>query len=786
MKHFWLYVLVCTLIVSCQKNYDKNIKPYHFIPETSALIIKVNAINDFKIGLETNPILFSLYIKDIKKVESVLDKINSPSPIYISFLETLNNNTDFLILTSNKDKLFEADSSSYNNGKRQSNSEIINTKIDSTEFYYKTINDVFIASNNLGLLTKLNNGDMPNDLFDLIETTNETSLASVIFKSNNTKYSDLLFSEFSNEEFAVIDINQNSGSLNYNGVISSKDTLNNILSNFKSILPQKTNSPRIAPYNIKELKSISFDDYSKLFKNIKDSSNIAIDSQTSFLTYSNEIALIDNALILHSLDTDLIIETIDNKAFEESFREIDIYNFSEPGFFANQFKPLFSFNEASYFFAKDDFVVFSNSLDNLKQILSDYLSNNTLVNSEAFKNIQENLSDESSMFIYKNSESLSDLFKTNLTGYDANVVQYIYEDDYAHINGIIQKYKRRRALNTISENFNTSIESDIIIGPQVLKNHVNKTKDIAIQDSNNNLYLISSSGNILWKKKLQDNILGEIEQIDIYKNGRLQLVFATSKRVYVLDRNGNDVGPFPLKFNDPITQPLSVFDYDKKRDYRLLVTQANNLLMYNTNAKNVSGFNYKDRSGTILTQPKHFRLGSKDYIVFGAGEQLKILNRRGASRVVVKDKIRFSKNPIYLYQNKFTTTNTLGQLVQVNTKGNISTNQLGLTDGHSIDATTKTLVTLNENKLQIRFKTVDLEYGDYTNPKIFYLNDKIYVTTTDMQAKKVYLFDSQAKPIPNFPVYGTSEAILTKLDADKNLELITKSDSKTILTYKLH
>ena len=272
----------------------------------------------------------------------------------------------------------------------------------------------------------------------------------------------------------------------------------------------------------------------------------------------------------------------------------------------------------------------------------------------------------------------------------------------------------------------------------------------------------------------------------MYKNGRLQLAFTTSNRLYVLDRNGKDVSHFPIKFNDAITQPLAVFDYDKRKEYRLLVTQGKNLLMYTTKGQTVGGFKYKSNGSNIVTQPKHFRVGTKDYIVFAAGENIKILNRQGDVRINVKDKISFSNNELYLYQNKFTTSNTLGQLIQVDTRGKVSTKDLNLTEKHKITTTSKTLVSLRENRLIIKSRTIDLDYGEYTEPRIFYLNDKIYVTTTDLQAKKVYLFDSQAKSIPNFPVFGTASATLEKLDNESGLELITQSDDKTIIVYKLH
>ena len=365
-------------------------------------------------------------------------------------------------------------------------------------------------------------------------------------------------------------------------------------------------------------------------------------------------------------------------------------------------------------------------------------------------------------------------------------MQFIYEDNYAHVNGIIQKFKKRITSNTTTEAYTVALDAQLISAPQTVKNHVSKAHDIVVQDVNNVLYLISSSGSVLWKKQLQGKVLGKIEQIDIYKNGRLQLAFATPNRLYVLDRNGNNVGPFPLKFNDKITQPLSVFDYDKRKNFRLLVTQGENLLMYDVKGKSVNGFKYPHNGATIKTQPKHFRIGSKDYITFAAGETLKVLNRQGSVRVNVKDKFQFSDNELYLYQNKFTTSNTLGQLVQVDTKGKLTTKNLNITDKHHIATTSKTLVSLTENKLNIKSRTVDLDYGDYTAPRIFYLNDKIYITITDKQSKKVYLFDSQAKPISNFPVFGISAAELQKLDKDKGLELITQADAKTLVVYKLH
>ena len=70
----------------------------------------------------------------------------------------------------------------------------------------------------------------------------------------------------------------------------------------------------------------------------------------------------------------------------------------------------------------------------------------------------------------------------------------------------------------------------------------------------------------------------------------------------------------------------------------------------------------------------------------------------------------------------FTTTNTKGELIQVDTKGNISRQRLNLEANHDITTSAKTLVVRNENKLSINMNNVDLEYGKYSSPSLFYLN----------------------------------------------------------------
>jgi len=107
--------------------------------------------------------------------------------------------------------------------------------------------------------------------------------------------------------------------------------------------------------------------------------------------------------------------------------------------------------------------------------------------------------------------------------------------------------------------------------------------------------------------------------------------------------------------------------------------------------------------------------------------------------------------------------------------GKMTKTNFNLNQDHGMFATSKTLVLMNDNILSIKGKKVELELGVYTTPKIFYIYDKIYVAVTDLQSQKIHLYDSQAKPIANFPVYGSSLIDMIDMDNDRKLELVIGS-----------
>src|SRR5690606_13621780 len=223
------------------------------------------------------------------------------------------------------------------------------------------------------------------------------------------------------------------------------------------------------------------------------------------------------------------------------YRQIDIYSFSKPDLFKRSFSPFIQFNQANLYCVLDNFFVFANSTEILQNIIANYQNNTTLHERSYFEAVKENLSDESSLLYVmaptklnnQLEQFLKEKLSLNIDKYSASAFQFIYDTNFAHVNAIVKKSKTKAVENSVSEEFNIKITEDLLNTPQFLINHETNQKEIVLQDVKNNLYLISNTGTLIWKKQLDGPLLGLVEQIDMYKNGRLQLAFATPNKVYV-------------------------------------------------------------------------------------------------------------------------------------------------------------------------------------------------------------------------------------------------------------
>ena len=356
------------------------------------------------------------------------------------------------------------------------------------------------------------------------------------------------------------------------------------------------------------------------------------------------------------------------------------------------------------------------------------------------------------------------------------------------LNFYIGKTKTRESSGGIYNELIVSNTNKITTPPKWLKNHRNNEYDFAYQDSENYLYLYSNKGDLFWKKKLSSKIIGEIQQVDLYKNGRLQMAFRTSDKFYIIDRNGSTVQPFEISIkNSNNINRLSIFDYENDKNYRFLISQDNYMKMYDSKGITVTGFDPDSLNSDIINSPVHIRIKGKDYILVQLNNgKLKILNRRGKDRISVKQNINFSENNFFSFMNLFTTTDKNGNLIQVDTNGNVVINNYSLGENNTIEVVMDNILFQSENTININGKIIKIPEGRYTKPRLFNYKDTLYITITDQKESKIYLFNKEGILIKGFPVKGINLVDINDADNDGKIELITQLDESSVISYEIN
>ncbi len=767
-----LYLIIVLFICSC--NFiDKNPSSLNnFIPNDASIIIRIDNPNKFKSDILNNSIALDLFNNEhnynFKDQIKIIEKFSENNPILICLSGNKENNSFTIITRENKTE----------------------PEINNDNIYKKIIDSIYIISNSANQTEKtvLNK----SNLYEKYKNLNSQDASFSIFAkapfSNNfflTIFGDA-FSNVNDDLFLKANLFNDKILINGISVITDSTILSkNIL---KYTKPKQNKIISAIPNNYKNFYSIRYNDSQIFSQTEKDSINI---EKKMLYTEIGVCEIEENkVVILKSNDIKKTIQETQKYKSYNVYKGKEILEIPEAEKLISLINPtLIGFNPEKLVII-DNFLFVSNSLKSLKTVIESYLLKNTYQYSENYKKSKSFMSKESSFDINSKNNSLinfSKLIGLKSSKNEFNNVQFqiVKENEILHINGVIDNYSTENTDKEIRKIFNTKFKGEIVMNPHFVTNHITKAKEIVVQDNNNYLYLISNQGKVIWKKKLVGKILGEIKQIDLYKNGRLQLIFVTNKRLYVLDRNGKEVKPFPKVFKDKITQPLSVFDYDNNKNYRFLVTQGNELLMYDSKGKIVKGFKY-EKSSDILYSPKHYRIKNKDIIAVKTERDLKILNRRGKIRIKIKDNINFSNSNVFRLNNYLICTSKKGNLVQIDMNGSVSVRKLNLSNSHKINSKYNLVSIIDGNKLTNLNKSIDLPYGNYSDPIIFSYNKIKKFSIFDSQSKKIYLFDDKLNLHESFPLYSISNIDLNNIDKDQNLELILTEDESTIRLYEIN
>ncbi len=813
MKDLLAGLILFLTFLSCKTEREYNPELIHLIPSNSLYIIDTPEIGKFLDQTDTIDIFqkySSFFTSDINKQLRVLTGFENDKAAIIAINQDEGENLNYVYITKEFPANFIIDSVKNKSLETLTYKNFVIQKyvLEELTFFKGEKHGVFIASNSRQQLEQI----LEKDYKGVSADTDFIKVYSAIDKGktsiilNSTAFNDLITHSFRNialpqmqpATWNVLEISSSNNAVSLNGISTWKEGEKNLISLFRNAGTQVNEIAKITPAEAHGFYSFTYLNIETLYGNLNSYRESTGDMPPDhFLHYTAEAGLISldsekKLPFLRATDPELAKELLLPINESNSFRGISIYTTPDNLNVFEYFTPLIPVLDLSYYIWIEDFIVFAENSGDLEQVVSSYLNNMTLGNQEYYTAAMENLAAASSLLIVSNNigkvssprSTKSQPDNGSNPPYPVISFQFVVENNYSHIHGafgLSGKYSRDITGQIASINLEESLAT--LAFP--VKNHNNNQAEIIVQDISNILYLYSAAGSLIWKKQLSHQITGEITQVDLLKNGNLQYVFSTPYALHVLDRKGNPVKPFPLDFKEEITQPVSIFDYDNNRTYRFVLTQGNNILMYDARGRAVRGFDFDKVSSDIIQPPNHIRLNNKDYILVPESSgKLNILSRQGKSRIEVKKEIAFSASPWFPHKGNFVSISSDGKLVKVSENGNVTVEPLGENGNIRMAANVKVLAIMADNTLRINDRAVNLDYGLYTAPVIFTSGNKTYISITDTQAQRIYVFDENANLLPGFPLFGNSEIRLMNT-GNNSIIFSVQGDDNEVIIYKL-
>lgn len=657
-------------------------------------------------------------------------------------------------------------------------------------------------------------------------------------------------------EWTEIDLLLKNDELLLNGFTAANSNEQNFLKLFSLQTPQSISATGFMPYNTIYFINYGYDDFPLFYESYKSylSANGLLESyeqkistinnkinnsvEKSFLSWiGNEMSLLitdpvnediykNTFLIINATNIDtakselekLIKITGEKEMFTKKHKDFVINKIEIPGLlpalFGKQFKGL----ESNYYTIFDNYVIFANDPSSLIKYLNTLKVNRSLAKNENYIEFSDNITEKSNIYMYCNlrksinvikpetSGQISDLINNNsavFENFEAFSVQFSSNSDLFYTNIYLKHnpfYKEEK-----SSQWEVNLDAEIRGQPFVITDHNDNSKKIIAFDINNNMYMIDFSGSVLWKRKLEGNIIGDLYLVDYYGNGKIQYLFNTENNIYLIDLNGEKVANYPVPLPANATNGIALFVYNNKKDYRILVACENNRVYnYNIKGEQVSGWQIPKTSGKITTKLKHIVSAGKDYIIIAEEDgSIIITDRRGKTRIKNgRNAANSIRSDIYLNETNsrgiFLTTNNKGELIYIASRSgikktvfeNFSEAHYFLYEDFNNDGNND-FIFLDKNKLIIydRFKNVLLSHT-FTNeikikPKFIKLDKKVSILgVVDSVDNKIHLFNSNGIIQPGIDLRGETDFVIEE-DPDSGALFLITGSGDTLYKYEI-
>lgn len=448
--------------------------------------------------------------------------------------------------------------------------------------------------------------------------------------------------------------------------------------------------------------------------------------------------------------------------------------------------------------------IFSVSFEQLSKVIDDYFSDDKMQNSSYYKRLADVTSEAGfSLYICPSRIEQPNPFVNFNVGRNSPLNAMVFQSfsEMPHQNFYsLAALHHAKIVDKAPLLWTTTLDTTVLGGPWNFENHYTNEPEILVQDAKFQLYLLNRDGKVLWRKKLNEPIIGDINYIDGFATGKYQILFSTETEAHLIDRNGKNVEDYPISLNRKTHVSPSAIKYDKKSDYRILINSGTRIVNLDANGKEVKGWKKPDLKSPLAQPVIYYSAKGTDYIIAKTEDgKVHFLDRTGKTNAktiqfdTTKQMADFDPQSS-LKESQFVGYDSVGNVYSIKGNGDEVVNNLLPFGGNVIfevvNYETIKYLTLKGDHLIGLSESFDVLL-DYTfteemQRKIQLIHPKKgWIALNSKDAQRTYIFNTEGRVLDKMPVNSGEKSILADLDLNKSQELITVRNAKELTAYKI-
>jgi hypothetical protein len=496
----------------------------------------------------------------------------------------------------------------------------------------------------------------------------------------------------------------------------------------------------------------------------------------------------------------------------------DIYRLPISNMAESLFGRSFSGINGNYIVLYRKYLVWGDNLPGLKGFLQSLTSEKTLANDSIYKDYVKKGQAKANFYLYAKVPKVFRLkdvllkseLSTQLSASEESIRKFsTFSWQFSVSGNMIKNRINLKYDPNIKEEpqalWQIKLDSPLAQKPKLVLNHKDlANREMIVCDKQNNVYLISKEGTILWKMNIPGEIISEIHQIDLFHNKKFQYLFNTKTQMYVIDRMGNKVGKFPVVFKAMASNGVSVAEFGKNREFRFFVAgEDKKVYVYDCYGKLIPKWSFEG-SESLVTKPiSNYYIDGKTYIVLSDQQNTYFLDWQGKSREIQPAAFNHSGNQMTFVSEgnpRLISTDQSGRIHIQDFAGQTEIKELGKFGlGHrfaalDLDGNGSPEYLFAEAKKLTVFaldgkKLFEKSFPDIISETPFVCNlspgiSKIGIVVGN--ENKVYLLDKNGSVNKGFPLAGNTSFVLGKFnDSNSYYNLLVGNEDGTVVNYKI-